>query len=78
MQIAMNATQQAIMEGRSVEKFIIYNSRQMGRSEISRLHLLRYFQNCIKQIKANRALSRFKQNSSYFMYRNVNGAWRNY
>lgn len=24
------------------------------------------------------ALSRFKQNSSYFMYRNKSGAWRNY
>jgi uncharacterized protein YktA (UPF0223 family) len=31
-----------------------------------------------RQRKEKQALSRFKQNSTYFMYRNVNGAWSNF
>jgi hypothetical protein len=45
---------------------------------VSNPEVLGIIQAFLKNYKQREALKRFKQNSSYFMYKSANGAWRNY
>jgi hypothetical protein len=47
-------------------------------NRISREAIGRAFGVIIRSIRAREALSRFKQNSSYFMYRTPKGKWVNF